>query len=303
MRQTAFIAAALTALVLAPTGHAATYSIFVAAGTSSSPDGSFNFLGDSVGDDDTLLDQESFTGLVAPDDVPEEASYFSSLDARTGEIKLDARVSHDLTGATPGSSTGTVSIVNPEIYETVTVTGTGTLEMYMALDAAWDFGSGADSSGLSAYIQIAPAAPGVSSVTEVFTRRAGNGDAPGSVTNTLLAATFDYVDAVDAEARLTWGINANLVLLAFEPGENAFASALNTATLFYRTTGSLSVVPSSSIFLENEVFTADAGSLLPGATPDPAPIPLPASGFLLLGAMLGLPFLAKRRVARAGRLA
>jgi hypothetical protein len=106
----------------------------------------------------------------------------------------------------------------------------------------------------------------------------------------LLEVTVNVQEGTDTTSEFSWTLNAGLGAGGGRgPAEQGFIDAMNTATMFLRTTGNVVLEPTNSLFLSNPAFV----------DPDePTVIPLPATGLLLIGAVAGLASL-RRRVARS----
>jgi hypothetical protein len=210
----------------------------------------------------------------------------ASVNTTTGEIKVSTR--NDPTGQAVNAS----ATADGEIKENLTLNGTGTLTVSMAIDVDWDiFGLNGNDPFWDFQATVC-----ISTTCDRF--RLGS-NAPtdpslsGSVDDLILEVSVDYSNAVGT------GTNISFYILA---GQYAWAGgsidASKTGTLFYETTGDLLATPSDSTFLSEAVFPDDIADGSGGT----GVVPLPGSMTLMLGS-LGIIGLAarRRRGGQAGR--
>lgn len=182
----------------------------------------------------------------------------AEIDGAAGQIKMSTL------GAAFGDSVGGSAAAGAAIYEVFTVSGTGTLTASMEIDGVIDVVDGADWAIEASVCILCFTLESVE--TSVL---------QGNQTNTtfdfnsgIFSASFDYTNAENALSILGWELTSTIGL-----GTSASLDLSNTANLNFFTTGDLVVTNINSSFLSSPVLTTS-----PHET---APVPIPATGFLL----------------------
>lgn len=209
------------------------------------------------------------------------ASY--AVDAARGQMRLsvDAAVTAVADGRGEASS-----LVQMLLSESFFVAGNGRVSVGMELDAFWD-GEQSQVDACSGYNgSIGLTGVSFNSQCESF----GNlfsGLGTGSVSGKLIEIAFD-VDSPDGGlVDFSWTLNGQAAIPGGGPGlpsATAFLDASNTANLFFRTEGNVTVTPQSAGFLSDPAF---------GAGPQVPAVPLPTSALLLLSGLGGLTVLRR----------
>jgi hypothetical protein len=112
----------------------------------------------------------------------------------------------------------------------------------------------------------------------------GSDQVTGRIDDQPINASRFVQNALDTTATIYWQIWAYAIASdGLGYGPTALVDASNTGTIFFSASEGLSVVPTTPGFLANASYPSDV-----------APVPLPASGLLLLGG-LGAAALRRRR--------
>lgn len=270
----------ITALTLgaASTGSAATLQL----NGSVSVSGGGGFVQDFTFDTEETLFL-SDTLMAASNASPSAGSASSlsqaSIDAQTGQMRFSLTGQREaLSGNCSISGCGANFAASSltRIVEDVTLSGTGTLTMFMQVDAFWS-APGYDFNAFTAVF-------GSGGTTDVgngnINLNSANSDATSATG--LLTSTISYDSEAERDFTLTWGIqglinSGNSASL----NESGFLDASNTATIFFEATDGLIVSGVTDGFLSNAAFLNDT---------DVAPVPLPTSLTLLLAALSGIFF-------------
>lgn len=229
-------------------------------------------------------DQEEQIGGVA------EAT--ANLD--TGELTLFAFAQRN--GA-PGDLSSATTAARSTIEETLSITGTGTLTLFMDVTA-----SVRDEVTLSAFsygMLLSDDSRTINSQFVVRDRDFGGILLPGEIDRSLVMST-SFTDVFDQDITASWTMFARAQTEQdFSIGQtSAWINARNTGKIFFETTGSLVVTTSDSDFLSSSSFR-EAETDVPD---DPAPVPLPASFLVLFAGLIMLTQVkpSSRRTANIG---
>lgn len=197
------------------------------------------------------------------------------VDGTRGQLRMGMRADvNPLPDGTRGSAAADAFV---QIRETFQITGSGLVRVGMSVSAMWS----APNYFLTACVT---SSFGFGQLV-CLTRETTQGRS-GSLFGELLELSFAVPVGTDSPADFTWLMQGG-VSVGGGPGpqEKAFLDAMNTANIFVKTSGDVSVKPFATGFLSDPAFDDD----------DVAPIPLPATGFMLALAVGGLFSVVRRR--------
>ena len=191
--------------------------------------------------------------------VTGDASASASVNSSTGQLKISASTSADVTQLVNNQAH-----VSASLWETFTYSGTGTLTTFMDITGNYDISSIGD-------IDITYGRLFFDSLQIGY-----SGPPPGSGgLNTTLSA--DQSLNGSGAITLYWIIAADLY-------NDGFVDFLHTANIFYSTTGTLALAPNDPNFLSNPAYLNT--------------VPLPAALPHFLTGLAGMGFLTWRRTRR-----
>jgi hypothetical protein len=201
------------------------------------------------------------------------------VDGTRGQLRFGLRSEvNPLLDGTRGSAAADAYV---QLRETFQITGSGLVTVGMSVSALW--------SAPSYFLTACVTSSFGSGQAACLTRETTQGTS-GGLFGELLELSFAVPDGTDLPAEFTWWLQGG-VNVGGRPGpkEEAFLNAMNTANIFVTTSGEVSVTPSTQGFLSDPAFDDD----------DVAPIPLPATGFMLAFAVGGLFSVVRRRRSAA----
>jgi hypothetical protein len=189
-----------------------------------------------------------------------EASARAFANGDRGALRVDVGAGFSDGGTASGAATAAID-------ETYTVTGSGTLTTSLKVDGSW-FVLPVGGNAFQVQASTCVACNSNGSIRDFFALDLFDG-ASGSVNEVILTASQTFnAPFAPQQVQVGW----DLLTQIFAPGQVDFS---NTGRLLIETTGSLIATPSDPSFLSDPIFFEE----------DPAPIPLPPSALLLLGAL------------------